>query len=162
MTTNVKNSEQLYCTFRLAGRLYGIDILDVKEVTAEIAYTRVAHAPRAVLGLVNIRGHIYLALDLRGLLGLPEGTLTSDSRLVLFKPSVGSAFGVVVDAIAEIRTVDADLIEPFFSADDQAKGVELGAAALIESVCRLDGELLVVVNPRRLLAAVEEKLDVTT
>lgn len=158
MTSNLKNSQRLFCTFHLAGRLYGVDILDVKEVTAEVAHTRVAHAPREVLGLVNIRGYIYLALDLRGLLGLPPATVTSESRLVLFKPSVGNAFGIVVDAISEIRTVDPDLIEPFSGSAQHAEHLNLSAADLVESVCRLDDELLVVVNPRRFLAAVEKKL----
>jgi chemotaxis signal transduction protein len=98
---------RMFCTFRVDDRLFGVDILDVKEVTAETTFTRVAHAPDEVLGLVNIRGHICLALDLHRLLGLPALAVTVDSRLVLFKSSVGHAFGVVVDAIADIRTVDA-------------------------------------------------------
>ena len=38
-------SQRLFCTFRVDGRLFGVDILDVKEVTAETTYTRVAHSP---------------------------------------------------------------------------------------------------------------------
>ena len=68
---------------------------------AVTAFTPVAHTPDEVLGLVNIRGHIYLALDLHRLLGLPTAAVTGGSRLVLFKPAVGNAFGVMVDAIAE-------------------------------------------------------------
>src|SRR5438309_4402146 len=97
-------AQRMFCTFRVNDRLFGVDILDVKEVTAETAHTRVAHAPEEVLGLVNIRGHIYLALDLRRLIGQPAAPVTGDSRLVLFKPSVGNAFGVMVDAISDIRT----------------------------------------------------------
>src|SRR3954449_5061289 len=104
-------TQRMFCTFRVNDRLFGVDILDVKEVTAETTCTRVAHAPGEVLGLVNIRGHIYLALDLRRLLGLPATSVTDESRLVLFKPSVGSAFGVVVDQIGEIQAVDSDHIE---------------------------------------------------
>src|SRR4051812_6026359 len=106
-------SQRLFCTFRVDGRLFGVDILDVKEVTAETTCTRVAHAPDEVLGLVNIRGHIYLALDLCRLLGMPATVVTAESRLVLFKPSVGSAFGVVVDQIGEIQAVDSKSIEVF-------------------------------------------------
>src|SRR5262245_60529706 len=95
---------RLFCTFRVDGRLFGVDILDVKEVTTEITATRIAHTPEEVRGLVNIRGHIYLALDLRLLLGLPPANATGDSRMVLFKPTVGSAFGVVVDEISDIQT----------------------------------------------------------
>ena len=147
-----------FCTFRLDGRLFGVDILDVKEVTAETTYTRVGHAPDEVLGLVNIRGHIYLALDLRRLLGMPAAEVTGESRLLLFKPSVGSAFGVVVDQISEIQTADANLIEVFTQNDHENALASVRRVDLIDAVCKLGGELLVVLNPRRFLAVVEQKL----
>jgi purine-binding chemotaxis protein CheW len=152
----------MFCTFRVDDRLFGVDILDVKEVTAETTFTRVAHAPDEVLGLVNIRGHIYLALDLRRLLGMAATVVTGDSRLVLFKPSVGHAFGVVVDEISDIRTVDAGRTEPFARADRESAAVGAGRADLIDSVCHLDGELLVVLDPRRFLAVIEQGLSATT
>jgi purine-binding chemotaxis protein CheW len=144
------------------GRLFGVDILDVKEVTAETAFTNVAHAPEEVLGLVNIRGHIYLALDLHRLLGLPAAAVTADSRLVLFKPAVGNAFGVMVDAISDIQTVDANRTESFSRADPEAAVAGAGRVDLIDCVCELDSELLVVLNPRRFLAVIEQSLSVTT
>ena len=152
------DSPRLFCTFRVDGRLYGVDILDVKEVTAETTYTRVAHAPDEVLGLVNIRGHIYLALDLRRLLGVRTAELTGESRLVLFKPSVGSAFGVVVDQISEIRTVKSEDIEAFAKNDHENALASVRRVDLIDAVCKLNGELLVVLNPRRFLDVVEQKL----
>jgi purine-binding chemotaxis protein CheW len=154
-------SQRLFCTFRVDGRLFGVDILDVKEVTAETTYTRVAHAPDEVLGLVNIRGHIYLALDLRRLLGMPATDLTTDSRLLLFKPSVGSAFGVVVDEISEIQTADANRIERFTQNDHEFATTNVQRIDLIDSVCKLGTELLVVLNPRRFLSLVEQKLAAT-
>jgi purine-binding chemotaxis protein CheW len=152
----------MFCTFRVNDRLFGVDILDVKEVTAETTFTRVAHAPDEVLGLVNIRGHIYLALDVHRLLGMPAIVVTGDSRLVLFKPSVGNAFGMVVDEISDIQTADTNRIEPFVRADHEAAVVSAGRADLIDCVCALDSELLVVLNPRRFLAVIEQSPSATT
>jgi purine-binding chemotaxis protein CheW len=154
-------TQRLFCTFRVDGRLFGVDILDVKEVTAETTYTRVAHSPEEVLGLVNIRGHIYLALDLRRLLGMAATHVTGDSRLLLFKPSVGSAFGVVVDEISEIQTADSSRIEAFTRNDHETAATSVRRVDLIDAVCKLAGELLIVLNPRRFLAVVEQKLAVT-
>ncbi|WP_161602498.1 chemotaxis protein CheW [Tautonia marina] len=151
-------SPRLFCTFRLAGGLFGVDLLDVKEITAETTTTRVAHAPDEVLGLVNIRGHIYLALDLRRLLGLPASGVAAESRLVLFKPSVGAAFGVMVDEIADIQAADPGLIDPFSRADLPGDGPGAVRVELIESVIRLADELLVVLAPRRFLPVVERAL----
>jgi purine-binding chemotaxis protein CheW len=154
-------SQRLFCTFRLGGRLFGVDILDVKEVTAETTYTRVAHAPEEVLGLVNIRGHIHLALDLRRLLGMPGADLTPESRLLLFKPAVGSSFGVVVDGIGEIEAAESSRIEPFKREEHEAATGDLQRVDLIDSLCKLGAELLVVLNPRRFLALVEQNLGAT-
>ncbi len=151
-------SQRLFCTFRVAGRLFGVDILDVKEVTAETTCTRVAHAPEEVLGLVNIRGHIHLALDLRRVLGIPAAELTTESRLLLFKPAVGNSFGVVVDEIAELEAAESRRIEPFAREEHEAATGNIQRVDLIDSVCKLDDELLVIVNPRRFLSLVEQNL----
>lgn len=156
--TPVSNTApRLFCTFRLDGRLYGVDMLDVKEVTTETTATLIAHAPEEVLGLVNIRGHIYLALDLRRLLGLPHHPLTAESRLLLFKPTVGSAFGVVVDEISEIQSAAHEEIE-LYSTGDRDVSSGLQRVDLVSEVCRLREEVLVVLNPRRFLGVVEQKL----
>lgn len=149
-------AERLFCTFRVNGRLFGVNILDVKEVSAETTTTRVAHTPLEVLGLVNIRGHIYLALHPRRLLGMPATAVTAESRLVLFKPSVGNAFGVVVDLVAEIESVDPDRIERFNPGDHEPAKVVAGRVNLIDAICQLADELLVVLNSRRFLAVVEQ------
>lgn len=150
---------QLFCTFRVDGQLFGVDILDVKEVTTETTSTRIAHTPEEVLGLVNIRGHIYLALDLRRLLGLREAQGATDSRLVLFKPVVGAAFGVIVDEISEIHSVATTHIETYSSTDHESLISQLRRVDLIAAVCKLPEELLVVLNPRRFLGIVEQNLN---
>jgi purine-binding chemotaxis protein CheW len=147
-----------FCTFRVDGHLFGVDILDVKEVTTETTSTRIAHAPEEVLGLVNIRGHIYLALDLRRLLGMPKTKVTAESRLVLFKPTVGATFGVIVDEISEIHRVSPDKIESYASTQDEVVTSKVRRKDLISAVCRLPDELLVVLNPQRFLNVVEQDL----
>lgn len=57
--------KQQFCTFELADRLFGINILDIKEITQEAQYTTVFHASQRVQGYVNIRGQIHLVLNMR-------------------------------------------------------------------------------------------------
>lgn len=142
---------RLFCTFRLAGRLFGIDLRDVKEVATETTFTRVPHAPVAVKGYVNLRGQIHLVLDLRRLLTLPPGEVTPESRLVLFKPSVGDAVGVLVDAIGDVVTIGPEQFEEW-PAGMQAEQL---AGELIGGVAKLDGELMLVVRARKLLEAMK-------
>ena len=133
-----------YCTFRLAGRLFGFDLRSVREASAHTTFTPIPHAPPAVRGYVNLRGHIFLVLDLRLMLGMEPAPVTADSRLLLFKPSVGESFGVLVDQIGDIATVSADQAEDW-RPDDSPAG------ELIAAVAKLAGELLVVLHADRLL-----------
>ncbi len=83
--------------------------------------------------------------------------MTAESRLVLFKPSVGSAFGVVVDR--DCRHPERRIqTESSLSTKEitQPANVVAGRVDLIDSVCQLADELLVVLNPRRFLAVVEQ------
>jgi purine-binding chemotaxis protein CheW len=146
--SDATDGELLYCTFRLAGRLFGVDVRAVKEVNTRTALTPVPHAPPAVIGLVNLRGQLHLILDLRRLLGLGEGAVTPDSRLVIFKPAAGESFGALVDAVGEVVRLGAAQTEQY-AADDVAR-----AGGLMTGVGKIEGDLMVIVNPYRLLEAV--------
>lgn len=152
MTSGDSSQSQL-CTFYVAGRLFGVDILDVKEINAETDYTPVFHAPREVRGYVNIRGQIHLVLDLCALLGLPstDRSSTEQQRLVLFKQTVGDSFAVQVDAIGDIRNIAAEQFEPVQSGLNIDAGE--GTKALMKGVCRLEKGVMVVLDARKFLAA---------
>ncbi len=144
-----------YCTFRLSGRLYGVDIEDVKEINTEVNFTPIFHASREIKGYINIRGQIYLLLDLREIFGFESKEVDDTSRVVLFMPSVGEPFGVLVDSIEDVVTVNENMIENRRKQDQQApEGVERRAADVGEGVCKLENELLVILDAERLLNAV--------
>lgn len=152
-----------FCTFWLASHLYGVDILDVKEVNPEPGFTDVFHAPREVHGFVNIRGQIHLILNLRRILGLKEKPVDDKSRLVLFKPVVGESFGVLVDMIGDVVEVAESLIEAGDLADAEPLSGSGGddksePMALISAVCRLKTSLLLIINARALLKCVDRSL----
>lgn len=148
-----------WCTFRLGGDLYGVDVLLVREVALPVTVTPVPHAPRGVLGCVNLRGQIHLALDLRVLLGRGPTTPGPEARLILFKAELGDPFGVLVEAIGAIVEVPTEQVV------DHAALAEVDAAdagghgkpedALVLGVARLRDELLLLLDARRLLTALQ-------
>lgn len=147
-----------FCTFSLAGRLCGVDILDVKEVNTENRFTRIFHAPPEVKGFVNIRGGIHLILDLKRILGFEESG-PAPGRLVLFKPSVGESFGVFVDGIEEVVEVDESQIETGNYLDRESQGEERAMdGEIISGVCRLEQSLLLIINADKLLKIIERKI----
>ena len=64
--------ERQYCTFYLRDLHFGLDVLKVQEIISYQEMTRVPLAPPVVRGLINLRGQIVTALDLRRRLGFPD------------------------------------------------------------------------------------------
>ena len=64
--------EHQYCTFYVDGQFFGLDVLDVQEIIRYQEMTRVPLAPPVVRGLINLRGQIVTALDLRRRLELRD------------------------------------------------------------------------------------------
>ena len=114
-----------------------------------IAITPVPPAPSAVRGLANLRSRILLILDLRPLLGLEPVDCTDDSRLIILKPAVAEATGLLVDRGGDILMVAQDRIEA--SRDDDAR-------ALVTGVCKLEKELMMVIDATRLADTVAKLL----
>jgi purine-binding chemotaxis protein CheW len=87
-------------------------------------------------------------LDLKRMLGAGQTESGPDTRLVLFKPALGDPFGVLVDRVGDIVSLHADQVE----AGDEEDG------GLVRGIGKLDGELLVLVEARRLLPFVGRQL----
>jgi chemotaxis signal transduction protein len=73
-----KRTDQL-CTFRLGNLFLGIDVLDVREVLQTAEITEVPHAHEAVEGLINLRGQIATAINLRRRLEVEHEVLVSST-----------------------------------------------------------------------------------
>lgn len=154
LSTDTKSTFQ-YCSFWLDDKQFGIDILDVKEIDRKLSFTPIYHAPDEVKGYVNIRGQIFLVIDLRSLMGFEPMEVTPNSRVIIFKSDVGPSFGVLVDKIDDIIEVDKERIEERMAYDDESHLVAEGMKDLIKGGCKLDTNLLVILNARRFLNAIE-------
>ena len=132
------------CTFQLANLLFGIDVQWVQEVLKYRELTQVPLAPEEVKGLINLRGQIVTAIDLRKRLSLPERT---DDRMPM-NIVVRNAEGIIsflVDDIRDILSVSDDQFEP---APETLDGK---IRDLLHGVYKLDRSLLLVLDVDRLL-----------
>lgn len=144
-----------FCTFHIADRLFGVDILHVKEVTSEIEFTRIFHAPGEIRGYVNIRGQIHLVGDLRTLLGFGSTKTDTGNRVVLFKPAIGESFGVLVDKIGDVvavNTADIENLQEEKTAHQKEKSIV--SSDFTEGVCKLEKKLLVLLDSEKLFGKV--------
>lgn len=106
MTTN-----RQFCTFYLDGLLFGVDLRNVQEVIRFLKMTRVPLAPDAVCGLLNLRGQIVTALDLRRRLGLKPGASEPLPMNVVVRSADG-AVSLLVDEIGDVVEVEEASFEP--------------------------------------------------
>lgn len=102
-------SHQL-ATFELAGHLFGVDVDRVQEVIRNQTTTRVPLAPAAIGGLINLRGQVVTAIDLRQRLGLPSGGPDHLPMNVVVRTSDGPV-SLFVDVIGEVIDTDDELFE---------------------------------------------------
>ena len=89
-----------WCTFDVAGGLYGLEVARVHEVLRAQPLTRVPLAPRAIAGLLNLRGQIVPAVDLRVLFG--REPREGGGAFVVVRAGDGLT-ALVVDAIGDVR-----------------------------------------------------------
>lgn len=99
------------CTFTLAGQCFGVDVERVQEVMRPQRTTRVPLAPPEVAGLINLRGQIVTALDLRRRLGFDERPERSEPMNVVVR-SAGEPVSLLVDQIGDVVDVDDSTFEP--------------------------------------------------
>ena len=136
-----------FCTFRLDQRLYGIPVRFVREISLNLPMTAVPQAPATIRGLANLRSRIFLVLDLGPLLGLAPIAATSESRLIILKREIGQDMALLVERGEDIIQVRTEQIEPAAIATDS---LGVSASSLIAGVCKLDGELMMIVDPTQL------------
>jgi len=152
----MKEKKYKFCTFSVAGHLFGVDIHDVREIKDEYSITPVYHAPREIKGLVNIRGQVYLALNLRVILQIREiNDSKADTRLILFKPKVGQdMFGILVDTHNGVIDIKEKQIE-YHQYDQSMQSEMIMKRAISTGVCKLESGLLTILNASNLLVSIQ-------
>jgi purine-binding chemotaxis protein CheW len=135
-------SQHLYCSFYLDGRCFGIEVQRVQEIIRLQEMTRVPLAPAIVRGLINLRGQIVTALDLRRRLELPDRPADLKPVNVVVQTDDG-AVSLLVDEIGDVLEVPETAFE---APPETLTGL---ARALIRGAFKLDGRLLLVLDVGR-------------
>lgn len=133
-----------YATFLVEDLFFGIDVLRVQEVLRYQEMTCVPLAPGVVEGLINLRGQIVTALDMRRRLGLAPRQAGSLPMNLVVRTEEGPV-SLLVDEIGDVLQLDAATFE---SAPDN---LTPAARDLIRGVYKLKGRLLLVLDPDQTL-----------
>ncbi len=132
--------EEHLVTFKIGTEEYGIKIKEVQEINRMTEVTKIPRAPYYIDGIVNLRGNIIPALDLRKLFGLTEQEMTDATRIIIVDYG-GVKTGIVVDEVSEVLRFERALIE--LPPDILSNGVE---SDYVEGVGKLnDGKRMILI-----------------
>jgi len=134
-----------FVTMSVDGHLFGIPVHLVQDALKAQKITRIPLASREVAGVLNLRGRIVTAIDVRRRLGLPDRPSQEPGMNIVVEHG-GHLYSLIVDSVGEVLTVDADTFERNpATLDPQWK-------AFCRGIYRLDGTLLLSLDVANLLA----------
>jgi purine-binding chemotaxis protein CheW len=137
-----------FCTFFLDGHFFGVPVQRVQEVIRYQEMTRVPLVPPVVRGLINLRGQIVTAIDLRKRLGMTERPASQLPMNVVVRTGDG-AFSLLVDEIGDVIEVTE---KSFERPPETLQGV---AREMIRGVHKMPERLLLLLDTERVVDVAE-------
>lgn len=131
--------KQQFSTFYIENYLFGVEVSCVQEVIRYQEMTKVPLAPPVISGLINLRGQIVTAIDLRRRLGLSDRSPEILPMNVVIR-NEDNAISLLVDSIGDVLEVDSATFE---RPSEILNGV---AQNLIQGIYKQKGKLLLVLD----------------
>jgi len=104
-------SARQFCTFYLDHLLFGVESQKIQEVVTYRELRPVPLAPLVVSGLMNLRGQVVVALELRRQLELPERP-SNMTPVCLVVRAAGGAVCLLADEVGNVVDVEDETFEP--------------------------------------------------
>jgi purine-binding chemotaxis protein CheW len=145
LTGGRPGASRQYATFYVAGQYFGIDVTEVQEVLRSQETTGVPLAPPVIRGLINLRGQIVTAIDMRRRLRIESAIEAERKPMNLVVRSDDGPVSLLVDEIGDVIEVGADRFE---APPDSMSAVH---KQVMDGVYKLENCLLVVLNRERVL-----------
>ena len=128
-----------FVTFTIADQIFGLPIARVQDVFKPVRITRVPLAGAEIAGVLNLRGRIVTAIDMRNRLHARRRE-NDEAPMAIGIEVKGESFGLLVDAVGEVLKLPDSEREP------NPINLNRKLAALSAGVYRLDEQLLVVLD----------------
>lgn len=140
-----------YVTVVIGGQLFGLPIARVHDVFMPENMTRVPMAATEIAGVLNLRGRIVTAIDMRRRLHLPplQGRTTNMAVGIDYK---GESYGLIIDSVGEVLDLPTANREP------NPVNLDRRWSTIAGGVHRLDGQLMVILDVDRVLGNMSEGL----
>ncbi|HOD54417.1 MAG TPA: chemotaxis protein CheW [Candidatus Cloacimonadota bacterium] len=147
-------------TFYVGDTLFGVNILQVKEINNQMKYTPVPDSANFIKGLFNLRGQIITIFDLAKRLGRPDTEIQGKTRNLILKTDIettlirdknkleeigSDAVGFIIDKIGDVIEIDEN--------DIQQAPANVGdiSKEFIKGVVELKSDLLILLNVQEII-----------
>jgi len=144
-------------TFQISEELYGVDIMDVKEIVRVQEIRGIPNAPGYVEGLFNLRGEIIPIISLHKRFHLKKAVVGEDEELMsgfIIIDIDGMKLGVIIDKVERVVGIEAQNIQP---PPQMLTGI---GAEYIQGVVNRESGYLIILDIRKLFSAKElRKID---
>lgn len=149
-------STNQFVGFKVGGGDYGIDIMDVKEISEFKTFTKIPKLPSFIEGVINLRGEVIPVINLKKIFNLSETTIEENSKIIITSLDEKLVGFIVDDASSVMTLADSDIdIPPDLINGNQAKFI-IGIAKVAEKIIiLLDLSAIFSTKERDVIAEIE-------
>ena len=150
---SLQEAEVQLVTFRLGKEEFGLYIEDVREINRLTGVTAVPNSPSFVEGIMNLRGNVIPAIDLRKRFNL-EIVKHGEATRVIIVDILDKTTGLIVDSVSEVIRISRKLIEPppeIISSKIETEFID-GIANLAKQ-----GRFIIILNVDKILSGEEQQ-----
>jgi purine-binding chemotaxis protein CheW len=141
-----------YLTFSVAGEVFAIGILNIKEIIEYGNLTEIPMMPPFIRGVINLRGAVVPVIDLSVRFGRQSTEIGRRTSIVILEVGEGQEkqdIGIVVDAVHEVLEIPDREIEP-----PPAFGAKI-RTDFIRGMGKVNGKFVIILNIHRVLSVEE-------
>jgi purine-binding chemotaxis protein CheW len=133
-----------YVTVTIGDHMFGLPIFRVQDVFVPDRLTRVPLAPPEVAGLLNLRGRVVTAIDMRSRLDF-GGREPGTPVMAIGIEMKGESYGLLVDSVGEVIQLRNSACEP------KPTNLDPRLSRVAAGIYRLEGRLMIVLDVDRVL-----------
>ncbi|WP_420598245.1 chemotaxis protein CheW [Neptuniibacter sp.] len=138
-----------WATFKVDDELYGVDVVQVKEVLRYSEITPVPGSDHFIRGIINLRGNVVTVIDTRQMFGLMPHTPDDETRIIVVEYNEQEVVGLVVDSVDEVINLPQNDIDraPNATGEETTK-------RFVQGVCYYNNILIILLDLLKMLQSI--------
>ena len=137
--------------FKLNGEYFATDIMEVERILGSIGTTKLPDSPSFLEGIIKYEEEVIPVINLSNKFGFNSSSVDSTSKVIVVKKEIGK-FGVIVDAVNEVTTVNEEVI------DYSSSVSTIISRKYMKGIIREKNNLIILLDLNKVLLEKEEEL----